>query len=93
MYQLANVFVHLFNNADADSFGTTPLVNASLLLKQPVFQIFTAGTINSAIVFAKLNQLVFVTLNSSTQLVVVLLTQLAQLQKYLTFQLVNANAH
>jgi hypothetical protein len=63
MFQLANVFVHLSNNADVDSFGVMPIANALLMLKQLVFQIFTVGTTNSAIVFAKLNQLVSATLN------------------------------
>jgi hypothetical protein len=63
MLQLANVFAHQFNNADVDSFGMTLPVNVLLMLKQLVFQIFTVGTTNSAIVFAKLNQLVSATLN------------------------------
>jgi hypothetical protein len=63
MYQLANVFAHQFNNADVDSFGMTLPVNVLLMLKPHAFQLFIHGATNSAIVFAKLNQLVSATLN------------------------------
>jgi hypothetical protein len=63
MFQLANVFAHQSNNADVDSFGMTLPVNVLLMLKPLAFQLFIHGATNSAIVFAKLNQLVSATLN------------------------------
>ncbi len=63
MYQLANVFVHQSNNADADSSGMMLFVNVLLMLKPHAFQLFIHGATNSAIVFAKLNQIVSATLN------------------------------
>jgi hypothetical protein len=71
----------------------TQPANVLLILEQLASPHFTHGAIKHAIVSAKLNQIVFATLNSSTQLVDAHLTAVVRLPKSSTFQLVNASAH